>query len=77
MRLFKHLLNLFKPLRCFALVDQQGICRALRQATEAPQGSGWVEIDEYRLSLLSRPLPAKARLRGITCKHKQQPQLAT
>ncbi|WXL26905.1 hypothetical protein WG219_05375 [Ectopseudomonas mendocina] len=64
MSLLKRLQSLLNPVRTFALVDQQGVCRALRQSAQLPQGAQWVEIEEYSLSLLSRPLPLNARRRA-------------
>ncbi|UVE16972.1 hypothetical protein NVV93_15435 [Pseudomonas sp. LS44] len=51
------------PWRHYALLDAQGICRALRHARMAPQGAGWVEVNESRLSWLHQPLPASAHRR--------------
>jgi hypothetical protein len=48
--------------RHYALLDDAGICRALRQSPQPPAGSGWVEVSECRLSWLQRPLPASARI---------------
>jgi hypothetical protein len=50
------------PLRTFALLDGQGLCRAFRQSAQAPCGAGWIEINEQRLSWLHQPLPAGARV---------------
>ncbi|TIH07444.1 hypothetical protein [Pseudomonas leptonychotis] len=61
--------NLLAPrrsMRSFALLDAQGICRALRQSTQAPQGSGWVEVQQSCLSWLNQPLPAGARTAQVT-----------
>ena len=55
-----------RPMRSFALVDVQGICRALRQSAQAPQGSGWVEVQQSCLSWLNQPLPAGARTAQVT-----------
>ncbi|AYC31740.1 hypothetical protein D3880_04785 [Pseudomonas cavernae] len=49
------------PMRSYALLDAQGICRALRQSRTAPPGSDWVAVGECRLAWLQRPLPANAR----------------
>lgn len=48
--------------RCFALLDAQGQCRALREAHTPPSEAGWVEVRELRASWLGRPLPQDARL---------------
>ncbi|MBM7060163.1 hypothetical protein JQX08_05530 [Pseudomonas sp. UL073] len=53
-----------QPLRHFALLDAQGVCRALRQAHRAPSEAGWVEVRACRPSWLQQPLPADARLDG-------------
>lgn len=50
--------------RCYALVDQTGVCQAFKRCRQAPAGSGWVEIIEENLSWLGRPLPTSARLHG-------------
>ncbi|WP_298183624.1 hypothetical protein [uncultured Pseudomonas sp.] len=55
-----------RPMRSFALVDAQGICTALRQSSQAPQGSGWVEVHTSCLSWLNRPLPVSARTVQVT-----------
>jgi hypothetical protein len=54
------------PMRSFALVDAQGICRALRQSAQAPQGSGWIEVQQGCPSWLNRALPASARTAQAT-----------
>lgn len=54
--------NLRKPLRHFALLDAQGICRALRQCEQPPQSGRWVEVSESRMTWLGSALPASARL---------------
>ncbi|PTU74661.1 hypothetical protein [Pseudomonas mangrovi] len=46
--------------RHFALVDRHGICRALRQCRQIPEGSDWVEVDECLPTWLNRPLPGSA-----------------
>lgn len=55
-----------RPMRSFALVDAQGICRALRQSAQAPQGSGWIEVQHSCMSWLNRPLPAGVRTAQVT-----------
>jgi hypothetical protein len=55
-----------RPMRSFALIDGQGICRALRQSAQAPQGSGWIEVQHSCLSWLNRPLPAGVRTAQFT-----------
>lgn len=57
--------SLFTPrarMRCFALLDAKGNCRALREAREQPRGNGWIEVCELRQHWLGRPLPAHAVL---------------
>jgi hypothetical protein len=49
------------PLRTYALLDEQGLCRAFRQSPQAPRGTGWIEVNEQRLTWLHQPLPASAR----------------
>ncbi|CAD5107847.1 hypothetical protein [Zestomonas carbonaria] len=51
-----------RPWRDYALLDGQGVCRALRRSRSAPQGQGWVAVRECRLAWLHHPLPASARL---------------
>ncbi|WAJ38504.1 hypothetical protein OU800_04505 [Pseudomonas sp. GOM7] len=58
----RRLFNPRKPLRHFALLDAQGICRALRQCEQPPEGGRWVEVSESRMSWLGSALPASARL---------------
>ncbi|MFZ3153913.1 hypothetical protein [Pseudomonas sp.] len=55
-----------RPMRSFVLLDAQGICRALRQSAQAPQGSGWLEVQHSCLSWLNRPLPAGVRTAQVT-----------
>ncbi|MDX5373392.1 MAG: hypothetical protein LPK18_13275 [Pseudomonadaceae bacterium] len=60
-----NLWSLFCPrarMRCFALLDARGICRALREARERPGEAGWVEVSELRSQWLGQPLPPAARL---------------
>ena len=57
--------RLFNPrtsLHHFALLDAQGICRALRQCEHAPESGRWVEVSESRLSWIGNSLPASAHL---------------
>lgn len=48
--------------RCYALLDAQGICLALRHSAQAPQGLGWVEVDSIGLHWLHQRLPASAKI---------------
>ncbi|MBC9251907.1 hypothetical protein A9179_16675 [Pseudomonas alcaligenes] len=55
-RLFK----LFAPtprMRCYALLDSFGICRALRQCSNLPSQAGWVEVESLQLAWIGQPLP--------------------
>jgi hypothetical protein len=76
MNLLKRLLSPFRTMRHYALVDQQGVCRALRQSTQPPQGTAWVEVQECNLGWLCRPLPAIARLNASPSLQGRQPQIA-
>jgi hypothetical protein len=52
-----------RPLkRCFALLDAQGICRALRHSAQAPQGLGWIEVESIGPHWLGQQLPASVRI---------------
>ncbi|MFP6850112.1 MAG: hypothetical protein VCA57_15530 [Pseudomonas sp.] len=62
----RNLLAPRRPMRSFALVDNQGICRALRQSAHAPQGFGWIEVQQSSLSWLNSPLPASAQVAQAT-----------
>ncbi|AHF66071.1 hypothetical protein [Pseudomonas cichorii] len=62
MGLFQSLFNLRRPLRHYALVDKNGICRALKHCTERPLSSDWVEVNEQRANWLNQPLPSSARV---------------
>ncbi|MDP3817310.1 hypothetical protein [Pseudomonas sp.] len=55
-----------RPLRSFALLDNHGLCRALRQSAKAPLGAGWVEVAQINPSWLQHPLPASARVAQVT-----------
>lgn len=63
--LLRRLLNRSRPMRHFALIDGQGICRALRQMQEHPSQPGWVEVCEPSISWLGSPLPAGARITPV------------
>jgi len=67
--------SLFSPKsrhRHYARLDSHGICVCFKHCAQPPQGSGWVEIQEPRLSWLHQPLPASARVsprpRAITAR---------
>lgn len=51
-----------RPIRTFALLDDHGLCRAFRQSAQAPQGLGWIEVNQQQLGWLHKPLPASARI---------------
>lgn len=55
-----------RPLRSYALLDNQGLCRALRQSAQAPLGAGWVEVQQINPSWLQQTLPASARVAQVT-----------
>jgi len=58
--------------RHYVRLDPQGICLCFKHCTSAPEGSGWVQICEPRLSWLHQPLPTSARViprpRAITAR---------
>jgi hypothetical protein len=54
------------PMRSFALLDAHGVCRALRQSSQAPQGAGWIEVQQPCPSWLNKALPASARIAQVT-----------
>lgn len=54
-----------RPKRIFALLDEHGLCRAFHQAAQAPQGLGWIEVNEQRLTWLHHPLPNSARIAPV------------
>jgi len=59
------LFSLFRrtpALQAYALLDQHGICRAFKQAQQAPSSPDWVAVNEIRLQWLDQPLPPKARI---------------
>ncbi|WP_339486369.1 hypothetical protein [Pseudomonas sp. EL_65y_Pfl2_R95] len=64
------------PVRTFALLDGHGICRAFKQATQAPSGLGWIEVNEQRLNWLNNPLPACARIAPVVTYSNRKKPLA-
>ena len=75
----QYLWSLFtrKPaLRQFALLDSQGRCQAFKECSQPPEGQGWVEIEEIRLSWMHRPLPARARVSPRATRSSRHPVLA-
>lgn len=60
-----HLWSLLIPatrMRCYALLDSRGICRALRQSRSIPKQNGWVEVESVQLNWIGQPLPLQAIL---------------
>lgn len=51
-----------RHIRTFALLDSFGLCRAFRQSAQAPQGLGWIEVNQQQLGWLHKPLPNSARI---------------
>lgn len=50
--LLRRLFSRARPMRHFALIDGEGICRALRQMQEHPSQADWVEVREPSISWL-------------------------
>ncbi|HBZ93048.1 MAG TPA: hypothetical protein DEO91_04915 [Pseudomonas sp.] len=63
--LLRRLFNRSRPVRHFALIDAQGLCRALRQMHEHPGQAGWVEVHEPSITWLGAPLPGSARITPV------------
>ncbi|NMY18045.1 hypothetical protein HBN74_21190 [Pseudomonas sp. WS 5019] len=63
--LLRRLFSRARPMRHFALIDGEGLCRALRQMQEHPSQAGWVEVREQSISWLGSPLPASARITPV------------
>ncbi len=57
MRQILSLLRRPKP-RHFALLDEHGRCRMLLSSAGKPEGAGWIELQELRLSWIGQQLPA-------------------
>ncbi|WP_411861027.1 hypothetical protein [Pseudomonas sp. PDM13] len=60
--------SLFAPrakIRCFALLDDKGLCRGFHQAAEAPARGRWVQVREQRLSWIGQQLPASALIQQV------------
>ncbi len=71
--------NLLAPaarMRCYALLDNRGICRALRQSRSVPSQSGWVEVESVQLNWIGQPLPLYAILCPQTSTRRPSPALA-
>ena len=57
--------SLFSPrarMRCYALLDAKGNCRALRETRQRPAEAGWIEVHEMCTQWLGQPLPPSARV---------------
>jgi hypothetical protein len=72
MNLLWSLFSLRPRHRHYARLDQHGFCLSFKHCSVVPQGAGWVEISEVKLSWLHQPLPASARVsprpRAITAR---------
>nr|WP_220802913.1 hypothetical protein [Pseudomonas sp. NCCP-436] len=56
-----------RPLkRHFVLLDEQGLCRALRQCSEPPLETHWVEVSSTSPAWLGQSLPADARISRVS-----------
>ncbi|UUY08443.1 hypothetical protein LRS11_22100 [Pseudomonas sp. J452] len=51
------LLSPRRKMHCYALLDSDGRCRALRESTVMPSAPGWVQIKEVRICWLGQELP--------------------
>ncbi len=58
------LLNWFRkpPRRQFVLLDADRRCRTMRCCEHCPPNGNWVEVSEFCLSWLGKPLPPAAEL---------------
>nr|WP_314479602.1 hypothetical protein [uncultured Pseudomonas sp.] len=59
------LLNLLLPAcrhNAYALLDASGRCLAFKHCSQAPDGSGWVQVHEVQLAWLGHALPDEARV---------------
>ena len=63
--LLRRLFSRARPIRHFALIDGEGLCRALRQMQEHPSQAGWVEVHEPSITWLGCHLPACARITPV------------
>nr|WP_322939569.1 hypothetical protein [Pseudomonas sp. s4] len=63
--LLRRLFSRSRPMRHFALIDAQGLCRALRQMQKQPSQAGWVEVREPNASWLGAPLPSGALITPV------------
>ncbi|MBB2495746.1 hypothetical protein [Aquipseudomonas ullengensis] len=70
------LLNLAPRMRCYALLDNRGICRALRQASSAPEQNGWVEVSAMHLGWIGQQLPLEAVMQASPSARRPLPALA-
>ena len=61
--------------RSFVKIDQNGVCSELIRCQQPPADT-WVEVDEFCVSWLGKPLPGhacKASLAGVSLLSKRQP----
>ncbi|MGQ7817415.1 hypothetical protein ACUTAH_17455 [Metapseudomonas furukawaii] len=65
-----------QPRRHFALLDENGTCRALHQGDVPPTGGRWVEVTESRLGWIGQPLPAGAWVTPVVSRPAQRRALA-
>ncbi|WP_248749811.1 hypothetical protein [Pseudomonas sp. MWU15-20650] len=59
----KLLFSIHPELRSFVRIDQNGVCSELIRCQQSP-GKTCVEVDEFCLSWLGKPLPSYAARRG-------------
>ena len=68
------LLNLFRqaPRRQFVLLDAEDRCLTMRFSEHCPQDGRWVEVSEFSLSWLGKPLPSGAKLQPLPPRRRWQ-----
>lgn len=71
-----NLLNPATRMRCYALLDNRGICRALRQSRSVPEQNGWVEVESMQLQWIGQPVPLYAIVRPQVSVRRPSPALA-
>lgn len=64
------------PIRCFALLDAMGVCRALREGRHMPSENGWVVVHELRSNWLGQTLPVDAIVEPRYIGKRPRPALA-
>lgn len=72
--------SLFAPrraMRCYALLDTTGVCRALHEARDAPSQPGWIEVAEIRPHWLGQALPGSAIMQPRQPRHVAQALLTS